>query len=525
MEKKMADVIEETTVEEVEETVVEETPVDSAENENSAPVGSPKSKKNLKWLWITLASLVGAGLLAYLIYSAVSSKSVDTVFGLSVLLTGIFIITTLGYMLGKVSVKGVSLGTAGVFLVAIAFGMLCSIKGLKDVPVLGSFFLESTSTVTKYYKSVVSNVGLVMFVASVGFIAGPNFFKDLKRNFKTYILMGVIIIFTGALVAVILSLTTPYGSEFWSGVLSGALTSTPGYSAAIEAAKLKGTSDTLVTVGHAIAYPFGVIGVVLFVQLLPKFLKADMNHERSLLKVNVSTEKAVETTENAEESAVADETTQNETVVADAETPVQEEENNKKSKPKKAKKLIEVDPFGFTPFAIAVVFGLILGGVKIPLPGGANFSLGTTGGVLIMTLLFGHFGKLGNLSLKIPAQTTKVLKELGLMLFLIGAGVEGGVGLISAVSSDASIIVWGLLGGALMTLLPMIVGYFIARKALKLPLLNNLGSITGGMTSTPALGTLISTAGTEDVAGAYASTYPIALVLIVLACNLMIGLI
>ena len=518
MEKKMADVIEESTVEELEETVVEESSVDSAENESSAPAGSPKSKKNLKWLWITLASLLGAGLIAYLIYSAVSSKSVDTVFGLSVLLTGIFVITTLGYMLGKVTIKGVSLGTAGVFLVAIAFGMLCSIKGLQDVPVLGSFFLDSTSTVTKYYKSVVSNVGLVMFVASVGFIAGPNFFKDLKRNFKTYILMGVIIIFTGALVAVILSLTTPYGSEFWSGVLSGALTSTPGYSAAIEAAKLKGTSDTLVTVGHAIAYPFGVIGVVLFVQLLPKFLKADMNHERSLLKVNVSTENAVETTEIAEESATIEESAQNETVVA-------EEENNKKSKPKKAKKLIEVDPFGFTPFAIAVVFGLILGGIKIPLPGGANFSLGTTGGVLIMTLLFGHFGKLGNLSLQIPAQTTKVLKELGLMLFLIGAGVEGGVGLISAVSSDASIIAWGLLGGALMTLLPMIVGYFIARKALKLPLLNNLGSITGGMTSTPALGTLISTAGTEDVAGAYASTYPIALVLIVLACNLMIGLI
>ena len=56
-------------------------------------------------------------------------------------------------------------------------------------------------------------------------------------------------------------------------------------------------------------------------------------------------------------------------------------------------------------------------------------------------------------------------------------------------------------------------------------ILNNLGSITGGMTSTPALGTLIATAETEDVAGAYASTYPIALVLIVLSCNLMIGLI
>ena len=59
---------------------------------------------------------------------------------------------------------------------------------------------------------------------------------------------------------------------------------------------------------------------------------------------------------------------------------------------------------------------------------------------------------------------------------------------------------------------------------MKLPLLNNLGSITGGMTSTPALGTLCKTAGTDDVAGAYASTYPIALVLVVLACQLMITL-
>ncbi len=506
-------------VELVEET---ESTTESVENENTAE-SSKRGKKNLKWLWITLASLVGAALLGYLIYCAVTTKTVTTVFSLTVLLTGIFIITALGYLLGKVTIKGVNLGTAGVFLVAIAFGMLCSIEGLKDVPVLGSFFLDSTSKVTGYYKSVVSNVGLVMFVASVGFIAGPNFFKDLKRNFKTYILMGLIVILTGTLVAVILSVATPYGSEFWSGVLSGALTSTPGYSAAIEAAKLKGTSDTLVTVGHAIAYPFGVIGVVLFVQLLPKFLKADMAHERSLLKVEVAESKPEETTEQS--PVVEDTETTTETPVIAEENITPEEETGKKKKVKKERKLFTVDDFGFTPFAIAVVFGLILGGIKIPLPGGANFSLGTTGGVLIMTLLFGHFGRMGNLSLQIPAQTTKVLKELGLMLFLIGAGVEGGVGLIAAVSNDATIIVWGLLGGALMTILPMVVGFFVAKKALKLPLLNNLGSITGGMTSTPALGTLISTAGTEDVAGAYASTYPIALVLIVLACNLMVGLI
>ena len=443
-----------------------------------------QNKKSLKWLWIAIAIVAVAGLGAYLTYYASQNGGVDSVFGLSVLLTGIFVVTALGYLLGSVEIKGVSLGTAGVFLVAILFGFLCSLKGLKEIPVLGNFFLDSTSTVTKYYKSVVSNVGLVMFVASVGFIAGPSFFKDLKRNFKTYILLGVIIILSGTLVAVILSFVSPYGSDFWSGILSGALTSTPGYSAAIDAAKLKGISDTYVTVGHAIAYPFGVIGVVLFVQLLPKFLKSDMAYERSLLKTG-----------------------------------------DKEEEKKEEKKLFTCDSFGFTAFAIAVVLGLALGAIKIPLPGGAKFSLGTTGGVLIMTLVFGHFGRIGGLSMKIPTYTTKVLKELGLMLFLIGAGVEGGVGLVAAVGDDLAILAWGLIGGAVMTLFPMAVGFFLGKNVLKLPLLNNLGSITGGMTSTPALGTLISTAETEDVAGAYASTYPIALVLIVLACNLMIGLI
>ena len=193
--------------------------------------------------------------------------------------------------------------------------------------------------------------------------------------------------------------------------------------------------------------------------------------------------------------------------------------------------LFKVDDFGLMPLALAIVCGLLVGSIKIPLTGagynGACFSLGTTGGVLIMCLVFGHFGKIGKLSLEVPAQSAKVLRELGLMLFLIGAGVDGGVSLVSEVANagGGTIVICGLICGAIMTLVPIIVGFIVGSKVLKLPLLNNLGSITGGMTSTPALGTLISTAETEDVAGAYASTYPIALVLIVLACNLMIGLI
>ena len=71
----------------------------------------------------------------------------------------------------------------------------------------------------------------------------------------------------------------------------------------------------------------------------------------------------------------------------------------------------------------------------------------------------------------------------------------------------------------------MFVGFFFAKKVLKISLFNNLGSITGGMTSTPALGTLIGVSGTDDVASAYAATYPVALVLIVLASQLIAVLI
>ena len=143
-----------------------------------------------------------------------------------------------------------------------------------------------------------------------------------------------------------------------------------------------------------------------------------------------------------------------------------------------------------------------------------------------MCLVFGHFGHIGKLSLEVDAKTLKVLREFGLALFLLGAGFEGGVALVQEITNagGVGIVIWGFVGGAVMTIVPMIVGFILGKYALKLPLLNNLGSITGGMTSTPALGTLISTAETDDVASAYASTYPIALILVVLASQLLITL-
>ena len=405
-----------------------------------------QNKNGLKWLWITIGVLVLGAIVAWCVVASGWGKNIYDKFGelskvqygfaniwsISAFLAGIFIVTTLGYMLGRITIKGVSLGTAGVFLVAILFGYICTIIP-ENMPILGAFHLQAEivdkvknevvqkgSTNLSYYKSAVQNIGLVLFVSSVGYIAGPKFFRNFQKNVKTYIPMGVIIILSGAFVAVLFALIPEIGPEYAAGLLSGALTSTPGYSSALEAA----TNQGMVTLGQAVAYPFGVIGVVLFVQLMPKFLKADMNHERSLLKTEV-----IARTEKVEE-----------------------------------KKLLVCDDFGLMPLGFAIVIGLLLGGIKIPLTSagynGACFSLGTTGGVLITCLIFGHFGRIGKVSLEVPARSAKVLRELGLMLFLIGAGVDGGVQLVTQVAAAGGgmIVVWGLLAGVVMTTVPMIIG-------------------------------------------------------------------
>ena len=178
---------------------------------------------------------------------------------------------------------------------------------------------------------------------------------------------------------------------------------------------------------------------------------------------------------------------------------------------------------GIAAFSLAAILGSLLGQIKIPLSSagldGTCFSLTTTGGCLLASLVLGHFSRIGKISI-MPAQSTlKLFRELGLVLFLVGAGIPGGAEFVE--NFDAMYFVYGII----TTIVPLIIGYLFAKYVLKLSLLNNLGSITGGMTSTPALGTLISTAETDDVASAYASTYPIALVLIVLASQLMITLI
>lgn len=399
-----------------------------------------------------------------------------------VLVISLLAILFVGYGLGRITIKGVSLGDAGVFIVALLFGALLY---QPFVDIFGGLGGESF---VKNALKIVEQLGLLFFVTAVGFIAGPKFFGNLKKNFKSYVLIGLIIIVAGGLSAlgcIYLGKVIGYGScenaegftAMIVGILSGSLTSTPAFSAAKDTVAAE--YESLVSVGHGIAYIFGVIGVVLFVQLVPKFMKANMDVERARLEdIGGATEK------------------------------------------KMPAKLFSLDHYGIGVFSLVAVLGTILGSVKIPLSAqgldGTCFSLTSTGGCLLVSLIFGHFAHFGRLNVTPDTSALKLFRELGLVLFLVGAGIPGGAEFVKYF--DVMYFIYG----AIMTIVPMFVGFLFAKYVLKLSLLNNLGSITGGMTSTPALGTLINVAGTESVAAAYAATYPIALIAVVLVSQFLI---
>ena len=199
------------------------------------------------------------------------------------LMLSTFGIAAVGYLLGRITIKGISLGTAGVFVIALVYGAFFGTH------FNSRFVIEEINYASQALK-IIENLGLVFFVTSVGFIAGPNFFKNMKHNFKSYVLLGVVIILSGGLTAILCLLVgraIESGQPGYdpgqltamiSGLLAGSLTSTPAFSATKEAVAAQ--YQDAVTVGYGIAYLFGVIGVVLFVQLMPRVVHADLDEER-----------------------------------------------------------------------------------------------------------------------------------------------------------------------------------------------------------------------------------------------------
>jgi len=514
----------------------------------------------------------------------------------------LFLIIAIGFLLGRIHVAGISLDVSAVIFVALVFG---------------------------HFGIVVPNdfqyLGLVLFIFTIGIQAGPGFFESFKKNGRALALLAAVLILTSGIVTYIFFRVFDIDKNICIGLLTGALTSTPGLAAAIDT-----TGSPLASIGYGIGYPFGVIGVILFVKLLPKIVGADIRKAEQeykneqeegfpeIIKKNfvVENENVVgksieelrfrEMTKAVISRIMHDGTAETPTprsilrkddiikavgseaaleqvkLLIGPETDVEIPLSNKYevnfvmvtnkdvvnktiaqmnllntynatiTRIRRAGIIISPTPdykiqfadklmiagsreslqqiakiFGnddrklsdtdFLPIALGIIMGIFVGKIGLRF-GSFNFNLGLTGGILFTALILGRIGKTGPIMWTMTGAANQLLRQLGLLFFLAAVGSSAGANMVSTFQQYG----FGLFAiGAVITLVPMIVATVISRVFLKMNILSLLGTLTGGMTSTPGLAAVDSMTDTNAPSIAYATVYPIAMVLLIIVVQLL----
>lgn len=515
----------------------------------------------------------------------------------------VFLIVAIGTLLGRVRVANLSLGTSAVLFAGLLFGHL------------GATIPEA-----------LQDLGIVLFVYAVGLQAGPRFFNQFRQRGLSFAASGIIVVGSGAIATWCITRVFALDPALATGMYAGAMTSTPALAAAMDAAE-----NPTAGVGYGIAYPFGVIGVVLFVQLLPRLLKIDVTKEEERLRKAEPKGKQVQRRQfkvsnpacfdktlaelefhRISEANITRISRNNEVRPVGPETRLQlgdvvlavgrEEELNKLTVllgqeihgedifkttdvvardvmvsnddlvGKSLGELMVLRNYGvvisrvfreelhFVPtgtyvletgdlvrvtgsrddvekfvsivgqregriyetnlpaLAIGIVLGVLVGFHEFTLPGGASFRLGIAGGPLLVSLILSHFGRVGNLTIRIPRGAKYILRQLGLVLFLAGVGVEAGASLHSVLSESGLVL---LAAGVGVTFFSVLVGFLVSRYFFRHDLLTSLGAVCGGMTSTPALGALSEMSSRNEPILAYTGVYPVALVMITIVCQFL----
>lgn len=368
----------------------------------------------------------------------------DFISGMSPVM-GVFLIITLGYALGSISFGRIKLGASGILLIALVFGHF----GFDSIGILGS-------------------IGLPLFLAPIGLMAGKTFATNIKKNGLSLLFISISTCIVGGIAISISSILFDIPIELALGLGTGSLTST-----AMLGTVTSLTDSILPGVGYGIAYIVGVIGVVLFVQLVPKILKVDIDKENAKLDLPESG-----SLKNLDTS-----------------------------------KLINFDSHGIYGVAIAIVLGVLLGSIKIPVGNSVVISIGNGGGSIIAGIILAHFGKIGRINFTFKPQNMTNMRDIGLALFLTNSGLKAGSGFIEVVSEYGIKL---FLIGVLITLTCTIFSFLLSYKVFKLPLFAALGATTGSMTSAPSLGALLGVTQDDRAGNYYAATQPIATVFLVL---------
>ncbi len=432
-----------------------------------------------------------------------------------------FVAVFTGFLFGKIKFGKFNFGVSGTLFTGLVLGWLALgyAKGVPQDAAEASLKAAEKSIKIGVVQKEFFYIFLIFFVVAVGLLAAKDMAVVIKKYGTKFILLGFIITFIGAAatygMTFVFSGSNPYEV---SGVYTGALTSSPGLAAAIETAQGHATNavakyDTLdddeknvmlgrltesdglnaentptlseeqkedyinnakagIGVGHAIGYPFGVLIVILAVNFFPRIFKIDVDKEQLELR-----------------------------------------EELEKARSDSGVKQIEEVPFDMIAFSLACFFGYSIGKIQVFLGPLGYFSLGSTGGALIGSLILGYIGKIGFITFRMNSKILGTVRQLALAFFLAIVGLRYGFKVFDTIASGGmSMAIVSLVVGTVA----MMIGFFIGRYAFKINWIMLSGAICGGMTSTPGLGAAIDAVGSDDPAAGYGATYPFALLGMVL---------
>lgn len=230
-----------------------------------------------------------------------------------------------------------------------------------------------------------------------------------------------------------------------------------------------------VGVGHSIGYPFGVLFLILGINVIPKIFGFDVEEE----KKKYFAQKAIDI------------------------------KNNEKLA---ASTMPEV-PMDFVGFSLAAFLGYVLGSIKIYMGPLGMFSLGSTGGAILVSLGLGSIGKVGPVNFRMNSTVLGKMRTYFLSVFLAGTGLNYGFRVIDAITGSGYMIV---IISSLVAILSVLFGFLLGRYAFHINWTLLSGAITGGMTSAPGLGAAVDALECDEPAVSYGATQPLATLFMVI---------
>ena len=372
----------------------------------------------------------------------------------------------LGLLLGKIKIAKISLGITWVLFV----GIILSALGV---------------TLNNNMLHIIKEFGLILFVTAVGLQVGPGFFKSFKKGGLAMNLMALVNVGLGVAVTVVIAKLSNESLADMTGVYTGAITNTPGLSAAQQAVTdlgIVGAADRLAA-GYAVTYPLAVVGMIMTCIILRPLCKIDLKNEPTTMEL--ANDSVVETHGRASVQA-------------------------KKS----------INPL--IPIFIIIAVGIVIGSISIPVGMDAPLKLGLAGGPLVAAIIAGWLGtKKGWFDTDFTdGKGVHILREVGIALFLAGVGLGAGGVFVATVTEH---YIWVLYGVIITMVPPMIVGLF-GRLVLKMNYYTLMGFIGGSHTDPPTLAFAnnIAPEGCKLPNMGYATVYPLTMFLRIFTAQLLV---